>query len=62
MREGLQMTYEKRLLDALLGYQKSGKFQSQSRMQQTVDAYVDMYIPSASGARALGVGVLHIYA
>ena len=56
------MTYEKRLLDALLGYQKSGKFQSQSRMQQTVDAYVDMYIPSASGARALGVGVLHIYA
>ena len=33
-----------------LGYQKSGKFQSQSRMMQTVDAYVDMYIPSALGA------------
>lgn len=29
-------------------------------MQQTVDAYVDVYIPSSAGAEAPAIGVLHI--
>lgn len=29
-------------------------------MQQTVDAYVDVYIPSSAGAGASAIGVLHI--
>lgn len=35
-------------LTLILGYQKSGKFQSLSRLKQTVDACVDMYILSTS--------------
>ena len=35
---------EKRLLTLFLDSSESGKFQSSSRMQQTVDAFVDKYI------------------
>lgn len=53
-------TYEKRYLTLFLDKRKSGKFQSSSRMMQTVDVLVDMYILSAPGARALGMAVYHI--
>jgi len=40
-----------------LDFPKSGKFQSSSGMQQSVDAYVDMYnFPSTANARARAVG------
>ena len=49
---------EKRLLDALSWQTEIWKISMvKSRMQQTVDAQVDMYIPSESGARASGEGV-----
>ena len=53
-------TYEKRYSTLFLDSSKSGKFQSSSRMMQTVDVLVDMYILSAPGARALGMAVYHI--
>lgn len=42
----------KRLLTLFLGYLKLRNFQSQSGIRQTVDVYVDMYIPSKLCARA----------
>lgn len=51
--------FRKRLLTLFLDSSKSGKFQSSSRMQQTVDAFVDRYIMPIASVRTLVVGAYH---